>query len=512
MDLKQTTIHLPSILHFEVRRQADIRKMSMSEITRRALVRYLDLKSRDLLKAALHLEDGDREAAWSSIWNLVDTETTTAYQVLRDLIALNISEDQRAEITLSWLMTEGEKDILTGERATLVAAACLAELDSTSERLLHWIEEDLVAGANRERHRAVHLLDRTGRPPVSEMLTLLGECSSHSGREMLLGYLSHLCRRNTVGKLRQQLIEAVASGLSSESDDVTLRALDLAASLRAGELVEDLADISEQDGNLGHNALLALGAIAAKAPETGPETDAQFSLDSPLSYRRVDIDRPIPVPSWQQWSVREIVRERALAALLHRAETTLADNRSRTTAINGVARSRHPEGLRFLTDLALNLEGDGPISGHLLANALGQFDDQGAREALQALAASGPVATRRAALKTLHSRTPGPEEISAGPATELFTLASLLRVLTVRRVASPVYELDLNRHFSTLTPDHATARRWMVGLGLMDRESNEYTLTPMGETISAVERWLEDHGVRGARRVELLRGEVQAGQ
>lgn len=508
MDLTQTTVHMPSILHSEVRRQAEVRQMSMSEMTRRALIRYLDLEPKDLLRSALHLGTREQQAAWPSLWMLVDTETTTAYKVLHDLTTLDMPGEQRTGITLAWLAADQEQAFLKGERATLVAAACLTEPDVLKERLLELIHEDLDAGRERVRHRVAHLLDRTGHPPVEEMLDLLNGCSDPSGQRMLLSYLSHLCRRNTVEQLRPQLVSAVSDGLSAQDDDVVLSALDLAAALRAGELVETLADMSERNDDAGHSALVSLGAVSARESRPGGNTDGMFSLDSPLSYRREDIDRPLPVPSWQQWSVQDSVREGALATLIRRGESNLTDGRAVSVVLNAVARSGHPEGLMFLRTLAQTLEVDGPIAGHLVANALGQFDDEEARTTLEELAEKGPTATRRVALKLLHSRSPAPEEVSAGPPTELFTLASLLRVLAVRRVSSPIYELDLNRQFATLSPDHATARRWMVGLGLMNREKNEYTLTPMGKMVSTVESWLEGHGIRGARRVELFRGEV----
>ncbi len=508
MDLTQTTVHLPAILHSEVKRQADVRQMSMSEMTRRALVRYLDIKPKDLLQSALRLENEDQKIEWSSIWGLVDNETTTAYEVVHDLIILDVSNQHRTDITLSCLVTDQKRVVLSGERATLISAACLAEPDVVNSRLLDLIEKDLQTGRRKRRQRAAHLLERTGRPPVSEILDLLAKCTDTEGQGMLLGYLSHLGRRNTVANLRRQLIAAVVDGLSSKDKGVVLCALELAASLRAGELLDELAGVSNADGELAHGALVSLGAISAKGSETTRDTDEMFSLESPLSYRREGVDRPLRVPSWQHWSVRDAQKERALAVLIRRAESGLTNEKTAATIINGIARSKNPEGLRCLMALAKTLQPNGPMSGRLIANALGQFDEEDAQMALQEMASRGSTATRRVALKVLHSKAAVPEIVSAGPPTELFTLASLLRVLASRGVDFPMYELDLNRHFSALAPDHATARRWMIGLGLMDRDRSEYTLTPMGESIATVERWLEHHGVRGARRVELLRSDL----
>lgn len=500
MDLQQTTIHLPPILHSEVRRRAEARGMSMSEMTRRALLRYLDLEPRDLLQAALRLESRQQAGAWQSVWTLMDSETTTAYHVLHDLISLNMSAEHRTGILLTWLDAAQEQDLLQGERATLLAAACLSQPSELKAKLLSVIEEDLNGGRTKIRHRVAHLLDRIGRPPVVELLDLI---SRHPESSVLPGYLSHLCRRNTVADFRQELVASAAHGLSSRNHDVVMRALDLSAALRAGELIGSLADISQRNDDLGYSALVALGAISAKAH--GIRWDGLFTAESPLSYRRVEIDRPLPVPSWQQWSVREDLRQAALCVLIRRAESIVKDTRAAAPVINSIARSDHPMGLEFLKGMVTTVESDDSVVGPLVANALGQFDSEEARAALQDLSTRGSAATRRAALKLLHSRRPAPEELSAGPPTELFTLASLLRALAVNRVEQPIHEMDLNQYFSALSTDHATARRWMVGLGLMDRENNEYRLTPTGELISVVETWLEEHGVRGARRIELLR-------
>ncbi len=504
MDRQQTTIHLPPLLHAQLRTAAEARDISMSELVRRAVLAYLKPGPEELLPSAQELEQKGI-AAWSSVVRYVGDDTIATYHLTDSLMRLDADPAERSTALCAWLCVGGTQDPeLPTEAATVVASSALLHPTETCRAAVAQISRDLDGVEPRWQPRAAHLLDRTEEPPLGEIMALL-TAGDPEGQMVVLRYLVHLARRARTAADRRRLLDTAERSMHGDAKMLHNRGLELSAALRAHELVDVILRLAG-DESTAHRALIAMGSIVA---HHGSEdaTDSLFDPDSAASYLPLSIDRPLPVPSWGSWPVPDEARERAVAGLLHLASTLTSPRGDAVAdaAFSALARMRSPEVLPVMCHLMDEFEVGRQLSPSTVVGGLVDLDSEDAREILEGWARSGPVPVRRAAMRALHSKVAPEESLGIGAPTEIPTLAVILGHLITRASRWPLHETDLNHLVSPLCPDTATARRWMVGLGLADRERNLYTLTETGDLLATVESRFAAGGVRGAKRVELLR-------
>ncbi|MFW5896761.1 MAG: DUF2087 domain-containing protein, partial [Bacillota bacterium] len=366
------------------------------------------------------------------------------------------------------------------------------------------LARDMGVGASRWRPRVAHLLDRQKEPPLEEIIALIPRGDPQ--RELVgLRYLTHLARRTREDTARRNLLDTAESYMRVPDRSLRDASLELSAALRAHELTDVILRQTRNETSI-HRALIALGSIAARR-DAERKIDSLFDPRSAASYRPLSIDRALPIPSWGIWPVPEEARARALDGLIEVASELVSPRGDDVadTAFAALARARTPEVLPIMRKLMDEFEIGRQLSVSTTVGGLANLGSDAGREILEDWARSGPAAVRRAAMRAVYSQAAPEETPGVGEPTELPTLALLLGRLIVGARGWPLHETDLNEILAPLCPDTATARRWMVGLGLVDRERNLYTLTETGRVLAAVESRLEDGGVRGAKRVELLR-------
>ncbi|MFO7942591.1 MAG: hypothetical protein R6U92_08135 [Bacillota bacterium] len=503
MDRQQTTIHLPALLHAQLREAAGNRNISMSEMARRALATYLEPGPEELLPLARDLERNDIEA-WPAVLRYVENDTIATYHLVDALARLESDASERSAALVAWLCAGKPQDpVVSSEAATVIASFALLHPVETCRVTVARIAGNLDAGRAVWQPRVAHLLDRMAEPPLAEINALLPDWEPE--REAVgLRYLVHLARRARTPADRRYLLDSAERSMHRDLKMLNNEGLELAAALRAHELIDVILQLGGEEVST-HRALIALGSIVSDH-EADDAADLLFDSDSVASYLPLSIDRPLPIPSWGIWPVPAKAREKALKGLMNLASTLTSPRADSAVdaAFSALARARSPEVLPIMRHLMDEFEVGRQLSPSAAVSGLANLDSEAGRKILENWARSGSVPVRRAAMRALYSKEAPEEPAGVGAPTEIPTLALILGHLISRAPHWPLHETDLNRLVSPLCADTATARRWMVGLGLADRERNLYALTETGELLATVESRLDAGGVRGAKRVELL--------
>jgi hypothetical protein len=177
-----------------------------------------------------------------------------------------------------------------------------------------------------------------------------------------------------------------------------------------------------------------------------------------------------------------------------------SDPRERLAAVQALARLRIAEAAPLLESLLEDANGEVRCAAVV---ALNDVAGERASATLAELLRSNDSAIRKAAARALHGakrpdRKPSALELErrerAGTGAAAYTYRSLDAVIRFALPEIRAYtHQEITQRMSQVCADYSTARRHLVTEGLVERENDIYTLTPLGETVWRVEHFILDN-------------------